>query len=241
MNTTSHCLEVRRVLGAEPQRRDSTLLAHCKACVACAAFMRDMLTLDQRLGRALAIPVPEGLEARIVLDASLKHTRHPRPVTWLALAASLVLAVGIGAGAWWNTAHTEMPLTTAVVEHIRNPMEADAIVPGRPLITKVSLVRRVLDKVGVQVEGGMDDVTYAQVCPFRGRLVAHLVVRGRNGPITVLLLPHIHVDKPEPINEQGFRGVIEPAGDGSIAIVSNNNSPMQPMAQALIARVRWNI
>lgn len=240
MNTTSHCLEVRRVLGAEPQRRDDSILAHCKACAACAAFMQDMLALDARLDRALAIPVPEGLEARIVLDASLKHNRRPRPVTWLAMAASLLLAVGIGAGVWWK-ARAELPLAAAVIQHVKNPMEADAIVPGQPLVRKVSLVEGVLDKVGVQVRGGLDDVTYARVCPFRGQLVAHLVVRGKDGPVTVLLLPHIHVDKPQHFDEEGFRGVIEPAGSGSIAILANNPSPMQPMAEELVGKVQWRI
>ncbi|MGH8401760.1 MAG: DUF3379 family protein [Gammaproteobacteria bacterium] len=240
MNTTSHCLEVRRILGAEPQRRETAILAHCKTCAACAAFMKEMLALDSRLDRALTIPVPEGLEARIVLDASLKHTRRLRPVTWLALAASLLLAVGVSVGVWWQ-ASAPMPLTAAVVEHIRNPMEADAILPGQPLLSKVSLVQGVLDKVGVQVRGGLDDVTYARVCPFRGRLVAHLVVRGKDGPVTILLLPHIHVDESEPIDEAGFRGVIEPAGSGSIAIVSNNNTPMHPMAEELVSKVQWSI
>lgn len=240
MTITTNCLEVRRVLGAEPQRRDSAILAHCKVCAACAAYMQDMLALDTRLDRALSIPVPDDLEARIVLDASLKHDRRPRPLTWLALAASLLLAVGISAGVWWE-ARTELPLAAAVIQHVKNPMESDAIVPGQPLIRKVSLVEGVLDKVGVQVRGGLDDVTYARVCPFRGRLVAHLVVRGKDGPVTVLLLPHIHVNKPQHFNEEGFRGVIEPAGSGSIAILANNPSPMQPMADELVGKVQWQI
>ncbi|MGH8372425.1 MAG: DUF3379 family protein [Gammaproteobacteria bacterium] len=241
MNTTSHCLEVRRVLGAEPQRRESAILAHCKTCAACAAFMKEMLALDLRLDRAMAIPVPEGLEARIVLDASLKHGRRPRPVTWLALAASVVLAVGITAVVWRNASHTEMPLTAALVQHVMNPDEAEAIVPSRPLITQVSLVRGVLDKVGAQVRGGLGDVTYARVCLFRGRLVAHIVVRGKDGPVTILLLPHIHVNKPQHFNEEGFRGMLEPVGSGSIAILSNNNSPMQPIAEELLSKVQWRI
>ncbi|HET7396074.1 MAG TPA: DUF3379 family protein [Gammaproteobacteria bacterium] len=241
MNTTSHCLEVRRIIGAEPQRRESTILEHCKTCAACAAYVKEMLALDARLDRAMTIPVPEGLEARIVLDASLKHGRQPRPVAWLALAASLVLAVGITAGVWWQASRTDMPLTTALVQHVMNPNEAEAIVPGQPLLRKVSLVQNVLDKVGVQVHGGLDDVTYARVCPFRGRLVAHLVVRGKDGPVTILLLPHIHVNKPQHFDEEGFRGMIEPAGSGSIAILSNNDSPMEPMAQVLVQKVQWNI
>lgn len=240
MNTSSHCLEVRRILTAEPQRRDSTVLEHCKRCDACAAFMQEMLSLDSRLERALSVPVPEDLEARIVLDATLKHGRRPRPVTWLAMAASLVLAIGVGAGVWW-TASSAMPLSAAIIQHIQNPKEADAILPGQSLIKEVGLVQGVLHTVGVQVNGGLSDVTYARVCPFRGRLVAHIVVRGKDGPVTILLLPHIHVNKPQHFDEDGFRGMIEPAGTGSIAIVSNNDSPMQPMAEKLVHMVKWRI
>jgi hypothetical protein len=35
--------------------------------------------------------------------------------------------------------------------------------------------------------------------------------------------------------------MIEPAGSGSIAILSNNDSPMEPMAQVLVQKVQWNI
>ncbi|HET7922024.1 MAG TPA: DUF3379 family protein [Gammaproteobacteria bacterium] len=241
MSTPSHCLEVRRVLGAEPGSQAPAILAHCRECTGCAAFLRELLALEARLERAFAVPVPEGLEARIVLDASLKHGRRARPVTWLALAASLVLAVGVGLGLHWYTAPGELSLAAAVVEHVRNPAEAEAIAPGRPLLTEVSAVKGVLDKVGVQVNGGMQDVTYARVCPFRGRLVAHLVVRGKDGPVTVLLLPHIHVSKPEHFDEDGYRGMIEPAGSGSIAILADNASPMQPLAVELAHRVQWKI
>ena len=54
MNTSTNCLDVRRILGAEPQRRDPALLEHCRVCAACAAFLREMLALDDRIeiGRA---------------------------------------------------------------------------------------------------------------------------------------------------------------------------------------------
>jgi hypothetical protein len=84
-------------------------------------------------------------------------------------------------------------------------------------------------------------VTYAQTCLFRGERVAHLVVQGAHGPVTVMLLRHVHVDRTVPVDEDGFHGVIVPAGKGSIAIVTNNATPVQPMEQELATHVEWTL
>ncbi|MDE2091730.1 MAG: DUF3379 family protein [Gammaproteobacteria bacterium] len=240
MNTSIDCLEMRRILGAEPQRRDPVLLEHCKVCAACSAFMREMLGLDARLTSALSIDVPEGLEARIVFRTTFRVERR-HTYSWLVAAASVILAVGIGFGVWQYQQNSMAALSTALVAHVTNPEEAEALDPNRPLLQDASFVHGVLDRVGVRMQGSMDDITYAHVCPFRGELVAHLVVRGKDGPVTVLLLPHVHVNKPRHFDEHGYRGEIVPAGTGSIAILANNPSPMQPIEQQFVSMVQWSI
>ncbi len=240
MNTNINCLEVRRILGAEPQRRDPALMQHCKICAACAAFMKDMLGLDARLSRALTVEVPEGLEARIVFRTAFRP-RHLHTYRWLAAAATVLLAVGIGFDAWQYQQNSMATLSTALVAHVTDPAEAQALDPGRPVLQDAGYVHGVLKHVGVHMQGSMDDITYAHACLFRGELVAHLVVRGKDGPVTVLLLPHIHVSKPTHFDEQGYRGEIVPAGAGSIAILANNPSPMQPIEQQFVSMVQWGI
>jgi hypothetical protein len=56
-----------------------------------------------------------------------------------------------------------------------------------------------------------------------------------------MLLRHIHVDKTVPVDEDGFHGVIVPAGKGSIAIVTNTNTPVAPMEQELTSKVEWTL
>jgi hypothetical protein len=240
MNAPVTCLDVRRILGAEPQRRDAGIAEHLKDCQACAHFARDMLALDARLESAFKVPVPEGLEARIALDGSLKN--HPRPwQPWYAIAASVVMVALLAGVAWRHTHPSDATLAAAVVKHIENPDEAEALVPDRAYIHDAAYVQGVMQKAGAGMQGGMDDVTYAQVCLFRGERVAHLVVHGANGPVTIMLLRHTHVDKTVPVDEDGFHGVIIPAGAGSIAIVTNNNTPVQPMEQELSSKVEWTL
>jgi hypothetical protein len=241
MNASVTCLDVRRILGAEPQRRDAGIAEHLKDCPGCANFAREMLALDARLDAAFKVPVPEGLEARIALDGSLKNRRRTWTNPWYAAAASVLMTLGLATFAWRHVHPSDAVLADAVVQHIENPEEADALVPDRALIHDAAYVQGVMQKAGAGMRGDMDDVTYAQVCLFRGERVAHLVVHGANGPVTIMLLRHTHVDKSVPVDEDGFHGVIVPAGEGSIAIVTNNNTPVVPMEQELTSNVQWTL
>ena len=240
MNNVVTCLDVRRQVGAEPRRLEPGVAEHLKGCAPCAGFVRELQALEGRIERAFDVPVPEGLEARIVLDASLKHRpRLMRP--WLAAAASALLTLALAVTAYQHQHPTGDDLAGAVVAHIRNPEEADALASDRALIRDASYVQGVVQRAGVSLTGGMDDLTYAHVCLFRGQRVVHLVAQGEHGPVTILLLPRIHVDKNMPVEEEGFHGVIVPAGTGSIAIVTNNNTPVEPMEQEIAAKVQWTL
>ena len=240
MSAPMNCLELRRILMAEPQRRDGGVAEHLKDCAACANFAREMTALNARLEAAFKVPVPEGLEARIALDGSLRNRRRPlRP--WMALAASVLMVGLLTTFAWRHEHPSDATLASAVVRHIENPEEVQAIGPNRALIHDAAYIAGVMHTAGAGMQGGMDDVTYAQVCLFRGERVAHLVVQGANGPVTIMLLRHIHVEKTVPVDEDGFHGVIVPAGKGSIAIVTNNNTPVQPMESELASKVEWTL
>lgn len=241
MNASVTCLDVRRILGAEPQRRDAGIAEHLKDCPGCAAYARDMLALDARLEAAFKVPVPEGLEARIALDGSLKNNRRAwRP--WIAAAASVTLVALLANFAWRHDHPTGNELADAVVKHIENPEESAAMAPDRALLHDAAYVEGVMQKAGADMQGGLGDVAYAQVCLFRGERVAHLVVHGPNGPLTIMLLRHTHVDREMPVDEDGFHGVIVPAGKGSIAIVTRTaTASLQPMAEQLSSKVEWTL
>ncbi|MBU6422104.1 MAG: DUF3379 family protein [Gammaproteobacteria bacterium] len=241
MNTKVTCLDVRRALGAEPQRRDAWILEHCKTCAQCAVFLQDMTALGTRLERALNIEVPKDLEARIVFRAEFRPVERRRTYSWLAAAAAVVLAIGIGFGVWQYQQNSPAMLGKALVARVMNPTESAALDPDRPVIRDASYVTNVLSQAGIGMRGSMDDISYASADSFRGAMVAHLVVRGRDGPVTVFLLPHVHVRAPTHFNEQGFDGVLLPHGSGSIAIIANNPTPMMPIAHEFMKMVEWSI
>ena len=133
-------------------------------------------------------------------------------------------------------------LAGAVVAHIQNPDEAGAIAPDQTLNPMTPATWRTSSTAPAYAcRAAWADVSYAHVCLFRGERVVHLVVQGRDGPVTILLLPHIHVSRNMPVDEGDFHGVIVPAGQGSIAIVTNNATPVEPMEQELAANVQWTL
>jgi hypothetical protein len=85
-------------------------------------------------------------------------------------------------------------------------------------------------------------VRYAKLCPFRGRMVAHFVVQGEAGPVTVMLLPEEDVTGPVAVDEDGFMGTIAPlAIGGSIAVVGEPGETLEEIQREVAAALRWRL
>lgn len=210
------CLEFRQRVGAEPNAHDAALAAHRLACRGCAAFAREAQALDRSIAAALAVPVPAGLDHRVILRATATPARSAAP--WVALAASLVVAVTAGAF-WWSAARAPQSLGAEVIAHARH--EPASWIAGVQPVAEVE-VRRVLAAGEAELVDAaqLGVVNYATVCPLRGRKVPHLTVQSVAGPAMVLLLPHEPLAREQPLDEDGLHGVLVPVGDGAIAIIA---------------------
>ena len=67
----------------------------------------------------------------------------------------------------------------------------------------------------------------------------HLVVQTSNGPMTVMLLAHEKVSKRQEFSEDGFQGVLLPAGEGSVAVLMQNARVPDAAATQVLSEVRW--
>lgn len=227
-----NCFEFRRRVSAEPQARDPALAEHRLACRACAAHLAELQALDARLGAVLTLPVPEGLAGRVRFAAARRRSR-PR---WLAAAAALLLAVGLASVFWWQRSG-ELPLDRALVAHVLHEPELLAL-PPETRVSPGQLVS-VLDWSGARLAVDAGEVRHAGLCLFRGRLVAHLVVPGEDGPVTVILLPHVPVRGPVRFREQGFSGVLLPREGGSIAVLGRSAQSAAAVAERYAADLHW--
>ncbi len=199
------CEDARLRIGAAPGDVPQELAEHLEGCDDCGAWQRAMRSFEADLRRALQEPP----------DISRLRTRRPRPVWrgW-ALAASVVLA-SCAALAVWLLLPGET-LAHQVVVHVQGE-------PQSWLATEqvsAAGIQQVLRKSGVQLDLTSERIVYAQSCWFRGHYVPHLVLETARGPATVMLLRHEPVSHRETFSEAGMTGIIVPAEQGSIALLS---------------------
>jgi ferric-dicitrate binding protein FerR (iron transport regulator) len=230
MNSAMQCSEFRQQAGADPQHLSAEAQAHCAQCTACTAYFQQMLQLDGLLKRALDVPVP------VVPDnvTALRRESPPMVRRWYALAASVLLAVMLGAGIWLISPRES--LAAEVVAHLHH--EPGTMVATRARVNPAEL-DAVLRRAGVRLKTGSQKVSLARTCAFRGTTIPHLVVQTQEGPITVLVLPHEQVSAPQSFNEEGYAGTILPSGRGSLAIIANSSAAVQQAAAELAEAIAW--
>jgi len=213
------CRHVRVAIGGDPHALPPEVTAHIATCAACRQFHEETLSLDGRLRAALELPLT-------------KFRRPAPPARRFAMAASVALAILAGAGVWLF--RPQPALAEEVVEHVRH--EGGSW--GMQEVLPAARIAEVLAKAGVAFDTSMP-VVYASACPFHGRRVPHLVVQTADGPMTVMLLAHEKVSERQKFSEDGYQGMLLPAGEGSIAVLARGGEVPDAVAANLVSGVRW--
>lgn len=220
MSESQECAHVRVAIGGDPHNLGPGIQAHLAGCAACSRFLSETLALDGSLRRALELPLTK-----------FRKPVQP-PARRFALAASVVLATLIGAAFW--VLRPQSVLASEVIDHVRH--EGGSW--GAHEVLTPADVAKVLQKAGVNFDVSMP-VVYAMACQFRGHRVPHLVVQTATGPMTVILLAHEKVSARQEFSADGLEGVLLPAGDGAVAVLTQNGKVPDAIATNLVSGVRW--
>jgi Protein of unknown function (DUF3379) len=203
------CEDARLLIGAAPGDLPRELAEHLEGCENCGALQREMRSFEADLRRALEKP-PDMSRFRTL--------RRPSPWRAWAMAAG-VLLLTCGALAAWLLVPGET-LAHQVVVHVQGE-------PQSWLATQqvsAAGIQQVLRKSGVQLDLTSERIVYARSCWFRGHYVPHLVLQTASGPVTVMLLRHEAVTRRQVFSEAGMTGIIVPAQQGSIALLSRRGA-----------------
>jgi len=239
-----NCEDYKDAIAADPSESFDGGTAHASACVSCSSYRDEMRALDDRIGRALSIAVPDlkmpelapiDEDSNVVNLPFGRKTRLNVP-TWIGIAASFAIVAVIGAR-FIGEGGESLSLADEVIAHLdherRSLRVTSTPVSERSLSKVVSSNVAVLDGVGL--------ITYARTCPINGKPVPHLVIQGENGPITLLLMPEEMVDSAIPLLGEGIEGIILPVGNGSIAIIGERGARLEEIEQRVLDSVRWDI
>jgi uncharacterized protein DUF3379 len=216
------CAQARLEIGADPSGSAPGLEQHLHDCADCRQFREEMRTLDANIRRALERP-PQWVGA-----PRLTATWRP----W-ALAASVLLAMLAVLSVW--LLRPSDTLAREVVAHVREEPESWL---ARQHVDAQSM-DEALRGAGVKLDITSDHITYAQSCWFRDHYVPHLVVQTAQGPVTVLILRNQRVSGRRTFHESGMSGVIVPAPQGSIAVLTRGGANVEGLATQMQRDVRW--
>ena len=84
----------------------AALDGHIVNCAACAVAARQSFAFDEAVSRVMtAVPVPPGLRASLMQTAYARrgHEMRRKIYQWSALAAAVLVAIGIGFGGYWQS------------------------------------------------------------------------------------------------------------------------------------------
>ena len=215
--SASDCRHARLHIGAAPHELPAEVTSHLAGCAECRRFHDETVSLDARLRNALEVPLT-------------RFRQRPPPARRFALAASVVLALLVAGGAW--LLNPRPALAGEVASHVLH--EAGSW--DKQQVLSGADIDAVLKQAGVKYDNSMP-VVYAMACPFHGRQVPHFVVQTAEGPMTVMLLTHEKITARSEFAEQGFHGVLLPAGDGVVAVLSRSAAPSESLQRQIVAGV----
>ena len=227
------CLEFRRVLAADPYVRDADVRRHAHECASCAAWLNRHADFEYSLRQAIDVKVPKELAARILLRHGHRESRARVSVhrRWLALAASVLLAVGVAGGLW--SLQERSDLEHAVLAEVYNELLAR---DSRDTVP-VAHVNDVWQPIGAVVDQRIGTVYFVSRCPIRDATGGHLIVPGTKGPVSVIAIPAERVRFAIDVRDHRFSGVIVSNGSGSIAVVGEQGEALD----AIVARARRDV
>jgi hypothetical protein len=215
-----NCLEFRRHLASDPRARQVDFIAHREQCGRCAEAQARALAFEDRLGRSLAVPVPEGLSDRVLLRQStvaLRERRQGHRATAWRIAA--VLALGIGVGSLWVVSAPVQALPALAVGHLSH--EPHALKATATVSLSELRARFAAREVGLVDDPG--PVNYLNPCRLGRQSALHMVVQTADGPVTVYYV--VGRVEPDRSNWQrdGLMGRSVPARDGTLVLLASSD------------------
>lgn len=231
-----------------------------------AATLAQAITSDPgfeaSLREAVDTPVPAGLAARILarhaitvsgarnmdavipLDTAARHKAANRPVhstRWLALAASVLLIVGVMSIGYVNH-DPGAAIGQRIVVALNDAMPRyDRMVVANEVDPNLQEnLHTLMQTVGLKKVGDLGGLNYCEVKTINGKNSGVLVLPGSAGAITVIYLRDEKVKARSQIAGQAMEGVIWPDTGGSVAILGSKGETMLNDVEQRVRRsIQW--
>lgn len=225
------CLDFRREKLADPRRLSPAARLHMHDCPMCRAFSRRIDAGEAQTEQVLAVPVPDGLADRVLLNV---HHGKRLPWSLMALAATVALSFGIGYLQWQPRA--DVDYGRFAIEHVLH--EPESMTDHR--LADPSQFRFVLANFGARLHQPIGTVRYMKLCPVPEGTGWHIVLDTDYGPATLLLIPGKRLSTAtQTTTLKGYSARALPGGQGYYAIITESPQALEAISRMLAERVSW--
>ena len=232
-----NCSQYRRLIEADPANHSESLLRHTADCTGCAEFTRRIQRLDQHINAALNVPVPENLEARILLRQAFQEPRR-RPVwqrpVW-ALAASVLLVISLALTTGWLYYDGQKSLENDLIAVVNT---ASYALESRGPVSQ-DKIASAFDPIGFHLAASLGNVSFAGKCLVQGKVAGHMVLRRNGQPITLIFIPNRQRLIQASFTSRQWRGQLVPVASGTVAIIAPPELALGDLPQQVQKLVHW--
>jgi hypothetical protein len=238
------CGEFRRAKLAVPRDAPAGALEHERACAPCAAFAREIDTLEDGIHRVARVAVPDGLAERIIVEQR-KAGRFGRVARWLRRigggplwfgpvlgAAAATAIIVLGALLAFNFARPD-PLARVIIAHVASEPEFERVRGN----VEDDAVARVFSRYGGRLEGTLGQVHRLGNCVIDGVVVQHLWVQTFAGDAALILVPG-DATRTRPHTQGEYTAIVLPLKGGSVGIVTRSRDSALKVHELVARRVR---
>lgn len=181
-------LKFRRQAYENPNSDEADFIAAMQGSEDRKAFVNDLKQLDNQLEQAFKVPVPEGLDAKLLLNQQLHQHQQQRRKTGftLALVASVAFIAGISFTLLRIAPVDLNQHALAHVYHEDAAMTSNEQIGYEQLNVQLASMSQTGSGHFTQQPGR---VLYSTYCDFQGVKSLHLVMQGEQGKVTVFIVP----------------------------------------------------
>ncbi|MEM9531373.1 MAG: DUF3379 family protein [Pseudomonadota bacterium] len=221
-------------LKADPRSREPEFLEASRASIENAKAHAEALAFEDKLEQALRIPVEDPSEEEILLHCwnaeNVDHDHSSSPSMWLAMAASVLMLVGV-ASMFWPAGQVDADVREAFIAHLDHPMEQPLAAEGEVPAAAIALA---FANRGMALEGKMENVSYLKRCVIGDVQGLHLVLTDSEGDqITVMVMPDEPLERIHNFTVDSMTVQMVPSDAGAVALFGHQGQDLSPLAREL--------
>ncbi len=218
--------EFKKLIGADPGNRDPVTLRARNSAPEFEAAAAEAEAFEEKLQAAVNCQLPSDLLENIKdIGQQPAQSRNWMP---LALAASVIIAVG-AVGLAWKQAHQWDSVEEYVADHY--PHDGPGLVEKATAIVDEQKITKIMARldasIGQQLAGR---IKFIKFCPTPEGRGAHMVVSTDQGPMTIIFMPKTMVTDGEIVKFNQMQAFMVSLEHGSAAVIGYQTQAVERLA-----------